>query len=87
MVSFFSDSAGIVVLCARCGAHSTSNRRCKKLHGDTCKRKALSAGAAACHERLKALMHPKHEKGDAKVLEPWVPLASLVARSAPAGSS
>ena len=86
MVSFFSDSAGMVVLCARCGAHSTSNRKCKKLH-DTCKGKSLSAGAGACHERLKALMHPKHEKGDAKVLEPWVPLASLIAQSASAGSS
>ncbi len=79
MTSYFSNKVGIIITCARCGSHTSSRRRNKKLHQEPCLDKPLSPGAAACLERVRTQWHPKHAEGEAKVLEPWLPLDSLLA--------
>jgi hypothetical protein len=82
LIATFSDGKGVVVVCSRCGHHATTNRP-NELHKSAClavggQARFASAGAAAAYRRISLGMHPKHSKGDAKVLDPCMPLAAVV---------
>ncbi len=74
----FSDGKGIVVICSRCGHHSTSNRLCK-LHKQDCLGAFESDGAKHSYERVCKGIHPKYSKGTGKVLDPCMSPAMLEA--------
>ncbi len=77
MLAPFTDGNGLVVICAGCGPHMTTNRRCK-LHTETCRPGFAGNPAAKAHwKRESDRMHPRHSEGDAKVLEPVIPWSSL----------
>ncbi len=80
-VATFADGNGVVVVCSRCGHYSTSNRPCE-LHKKACKAKGgqaafASPGVEIAYERIASGKHPKHAKGEAKVLDPCMPLETL----------
>ncbi len=79
----FADGKGVVVVCSKCGHYATSNRPAE-LHKHLCKATGgqasfASPGAASAYRRIAEGKHPKHAKGEAKVLDPCMPLASLAA--------
>ena len=83
LIATCADGKGVVVVCSRCGHHTTSNRTVQ-LHKEDCKALGgqasfASPGAEAAYTRISEGKHPKHAKGEAKVLDPCFPLASLAA--------
>ena len=84
----FADGKGVVVVCSRCGHYATSNRP-TELHKKACvavggQATFASPGAESAYRRISQGKHPKHAKGDAKVLDPCMPLEAL-ARLASSG--
>jgi hypothetical protein len=82
-IATFSDSFGIVVICSLCGHFTTSNRT-GELHKKPCKAKGgqaafASPGARSAYSRVAAGKHPKHSKGEARVLDPCVSADALLA--------
>ncbi len=82
-IATFSDSFGVVAICSLCGHFTTSNRS-GELHKKACKAKGgqatfASPGARAAYLRVVAGKHPKHEKGEAKVLDPCLSADALLA--------
>ena len=82
-VATFTDGFGVVVICSLCGHFSASNRA-GPLHKERCKAKGgqaafASPGARAAYLRVVKGQHPKHAKGDAKVLEPCISADALLA--------
>jgi hypothetical protein len=80
-IATFSNGVGMVVICSKCGHYATSNRPCG-LHKHVCSRGFTSKGAEKAYERVSQGMHPKHERGDAKVLDPCMEGAALLALGA-----
>ena len=74
----FTDGKGLVVICSKCGHHSTSNRPCQ-LHKKACLGVFESEGAKHSYERVGRGQHPKYSKGTARVLEPCMSPAMLEA--------
>ncbi len=77
----FADGSGVVVVCSKCGHYATSNRPAE-LHKKLCRATGgqpafASPGAASAYRRIAEGKHPKHAKGEAKVLDPCMPLAAL----------
>ncbi len=77
----FADGKGVVIVCSRCGHYATSNRP-GKLHKEACAATGgqaafASPGAKAAYERIVLGKHPKHAKGEAKVLDPCMSLEAL----------
>jgi hypothetical protein len=85
-VATFSSGGGIVVICRKCGHYATSNRPCG-LHKKDCKRGFTSQGAETAYQRVSQGMRPKHDRGDAKVLDPCMDGAALLALGAQEVSS
>ena len=81
-IATFTDTFGMVVICSACGHYCTSNRL-SSLHKDACKATQgpafASEGAVSAYRRVSEGKHPKHAKGDAKVLEPCFPATALLA--------
>ena len=81
-IATFTDSFGMVVICSACGHFCTSNRL-GPLHKEACKatrgQAFASPGAGAAYKRVSDGKHPKHAKGDAKVLDPCFPATVLLA--------
>ncbi len=81
-VATFTDGFGLVVVCSRCGHYATSNRPAQ-LHKEDClavggQQSFASPGAKSAYERIASGMHPKHAKGETKVLDPCMALDALV---------
>ena len=73
-VATFADGVGILVICSQCGHFAASNKK-GPLHKEACRAKGgqqsfQSPGAKAAYERVCMGKHPKHAKGEAKVLDP-----------------
>ena len=82
-VATFTDSFGVVVICSACGHFTASNRE-GQLHKKACKATGgqaafASPGARAAYLRVAEGKHPKHAKGEAKVLDPCLSAAALLA--------
>ena len=82
-IATFTDTFGVVVICSKCGHLCTSNRT-NDLHKKACLAKGgqavfASPGARSAYKRVCAGQHPKHAKGDAKVLEPCISADALLA--------
>ncbi len=81
-IATFTDSFGIVVICSACGHFCTSNRA-GPLHKDDCRairgQAFASPGARSAYKRVSVGKHPRHAKGDAKVLDPCFPATALLA--------
>ncbi len=73
--TFSSGEPGIVVICSRCGHYTTSNRPCFQ---ERCTG-LQSSGAESHYDRVSRGLHPKHARGDAKVLHPLQRLCHLLA--------
>ena len=80
-IATFTDGKGVVVVCSRCGHYSTSNRP-NQLHKKDCvavggQAAYASPGAESAYRRIVLGKHPRHAKGEAKVLDPCMPLEAL----------
>ena len=81
-VATFADGFGMVVVCSRCGHYASSNRP-SPLHKKDClavggQQAFASPGAKSAYERIASGRHPKHAKGEAKVLDPCMSLDVLL---------
>ena len=81
-IATFTDGCGVVVVCSRCGHYSTSNRPVE-LHKKDCvaiqgQQFCASPGAKAAYERICAGKHPRHAKGEAKILDPCMAIETLI---------
>jgi hypothetical protein len=80
-IATFADGKGMVLVCSRCGHYATSNRP-TELHKKVCAATGgqaafASPGAKSAYERIVLGKHPKHAKGEAKVLDPCMSLEAL----------
>ena len=73
--TFANGEPGIVVICSHCGHYTTSKRACfqERCVGPQ------SSGAKAHYERVSRGLHPKHARGDARILNPLQRLSHLIA--------
>ncbi len=77
-IATFTDCKGLVVICSKCGHHATSNRP-TQLHKQVCPKGFGSDGARHSYQRVCRGQHPKYSKGPAKVLDPCMSPAMLMA--------
>jgi hypothetical protein len=80
-IATFADGKGVVVVCSRCGHYATSNRP-TQLHKKDCvavggQSAFASPGAESAYRRIVQGKHPKHAKGEGKVLDPCMFLEAL----------
>ena len=84
-IATFADGKGVVVVCSRCGHYATSNRP-TQLHKQDCvavggQSAFASPGAESAYRRIALGKHPKHAKGEGKVLDPCMSLEALLRTS------
>ena len=82
-VATFTDGFGVLVICSLCG-HCCASNRTGPLHKERCKARGgqatfASPGARAAYQRVVKGQHPKHGKGDARVLDPCISADALLA--------
>ncbi len=80
-IATFAGGVGIVVICSKCGHYATSGRPCK-LHKESCKGAFESPGARSAYERVCTGRHPRHARGESKLLDPCMSSEALLAAAA-----